>query len=526
MENFRCDNGGYDYQFVDPPLDMFLCKICHLPSKDPRLSVCCGHTFCNSCLDALKQTIRRLSFSEDVVCPMCRSEDFSTVVNKQNERAIKSLRVFCTNKDKGCEWQGELHSLTRHFENRDGCSFEEVKCANDCGILLQRQHLPSHVDNECPYRGVLCQYCSMVGRYHYITGLHFEQCDKVPLSCPNGCGVDSLLRENIEVHRKTCPLELTECPNDCGEVLQHWYLTNHISTECPRREVNCQYCQISGEYQLIEGQHKEECPKVPLCCPNECDIVSIPREDMESHRLGCPLEVIECKYHNMGCHVTMIRKDRHLHEKEKMEEHLQLTKCELMETKVKYETKTAELETKINNLESALQQNRIPMKLLFGDWVTQLHTRAMQLSSGDQVLPVIVRMSGYTQKKENNVDWYSDPFYTHKKGYKIQLNVVSNGYNSAKDTHLSVYLYLMEGLYDENLPWPLTGNFKVTLLNQISDTDHHTVTDGIDDTNQVVSIDDFDAIDVWHQPQFIKSAVLQRSKYLKKDSLFFEVSKV
>ena len=119
--------GGYDYQFVDTPSDVLLCKICHFPSRAPHLSVCCGHTFCKSCLDGMKQATYRLggfhtSFKDSlrspaprVQCPMCRSEDFSTVANKQNERVIKSLRVFCTNKDKGCDWQGEINNITGHL---------------------------------------------------------------------------------------------------------------------------------------------------------------------------------------------------------------------------------------------------------------------------------------------------------------------------------------------------------------------------------------------------------------------------
>ena len=36
-------------------------------------------------------------------------------------------------------------------------------------------------------------------------------------------------------------------------------------------KVNCQYCHDTGKHQFIEGQHKEECPKLPLLCPSKCD---------------------------------------------------------------------------------------------------------------------------------------------------------------------------------------------------------------------------------------------------------------
>jgi len=134
-------------------------------------------------------------------------------------------------------------------------------------------------------------------------------------------------------------------------------------------------------------------------------------------------------------------------------------------------------------------------------------------------------MSEYTKKM--NADWYSDPFYTDKEGYKMQLNVVPGGYDTAKGVYLSVYLYLMEGPHDDKLLWPLTGKFAVTLLNQVSDTGHHSVINSVEDANRIVSsLVDFNAEDVWDQPRFIKTHTLLNSQYLKNDSLFFEVSKM
>ena len=192
-------------------------------------------------------------FGNIMACPMCRSNGFKTFLNKQNDRAIKNLHIFCTNKDKGCDWQGEINDITGHLRSSNGCSFEEVKCSKGCGLLLQRQHLSDHVDNECPCREVHCQYCNMVGQHQFIKGQHVDQCSKLPLPCPNSCGVDAILREDMKAHKATCPLEDIECPNDCGKVLQRQSMANHIEVECPRRKVDCQYCQLSEEYQFVEG---------------------------------------------------------------------------------------------------------------------------------------------------------------------------------------------------------------------------------------------------------------------------------
>ena len=88
-------SGGYNYEFVDTPSDNLICQICRLPSKEPHLSTCCGHTFCNSCLEAAKGVY--------ATCSMCRSTEFSSFPNKQADRTIRSLRVYCANKSKGCE---------------------------------------------------------------------------------------------------------------------------------------------------------------------------------------------------------------------------------------------------------------------------------------------------------------------------------------------------------------------------------------------------------------------------------------
>ena len=233
--------GGFEYEFVDTPPERLLCKICKEPSRDPYMTLCCGHAFCKSCLDRQKQA-RTICYA----CPMCRKEkpDFTTVPYVALNREIRELHVYCTNKEKGCKWEGEINNINNH---RCGCQFEEGKCSNECGKMIQRQ-----------------------------------------------------------------------------------YLTSHVETECPRRKVNCQYCHDTGEHQFIEGQHKEECPKLPLPCPNNCEVKNIPREDMEAHKKNCRLERIQCEYYSVGCEARMARKDLEEHKKEKMDDHLLMMQTKLV----------------------------------------------------------------------------------------------------------------------------------------------------------------------------------------------------
>ena len=112
--------GGHDYEFVDTPHDRVICKICHFPSRDPYLSVCCGHVFCKSCLDSVKKASAITN-----ACPVCRDEEFVTFPNRQVDREVRGLLIYCTNKEKGCKWQGESNDINNHLGNSDGCQFED-----------------------------------------------------------------------------------------------------------------------------------------------------------------------------------------------------------------------------------------------------------------------------------------------------------------------------------------------------------------------------------------------------------------
>ena len=89
------------------------------------------------------------------------------------------------------------------------------------------------------------------------------------------------------------------------------------------------------------------------------------------------------------------------------------------------------------------------------------------------VLPVYVKMSQFDEHRRSRARWYSHPFYSHERGYKMCLHVKASGLGaSVRDKYVSVLIHLMQGEYDDELPWPITNTFNITLLNQVSDKDH------------------------------------------------------
>ena len=94
----------------------------------------------------------------------------------------------------------------------------------------------------------------------------------------------------------------------------------------------------------------------------------------------------------------------------------------------------------------------------------------------------------------------------------------------------------MKGPHDDELTWPLRGKFEIKLLNQISDSEHHSLTvtydDRASDINAVVDrVTEGDRSENgWGYHQYISNEDLNKitptRQYLKDDCLFFQVTKL
>ena len=454
METTKCRYGGYDYDFVDTPVDHVICVICHLPSREPYMTECCGHVFCKSCLDRAKAT-------KYTACSMCKDKCFNAFCNKQINREVQSLHVYCTNKEKGCKWKGQVRDIRDHLGNSEGCQFEEVKCLNECEEMIQRR-----------------------------------------------------------------------------------FLIRHLESEYQHREVECQYCHDKMKLLFADGTHLEECPKVPLPCPNHCEAVGmILRENMEAHRRKCPLEMIQCEYHDVGCEVRMLRKRRQDHEEGNMEKHLCMTKDQLASTK----SELASTNNRLNNLEVLLRTltgsgsidlssvNFNPSNQARWSWSIQLATvNVMEPTCllDEQTCPAMFKLSGVhrfskSKNETNNIDWVKS-FYSHERGYNMEMWI------SNFEDHFELRLYVNVGLYDDYLQWPLRAKFKVTVLNQIIDDEHVSVTLTYDDNT-----DDECAIRRYEEDQddglSVRCKLISKRDlyedtptciYVRNDSIFLKVCKV
>ena len=224
------------YDLVKPAPDKYNCMICSGLLERPVLMSCCGQHFCESCL-------KKWYAEQGKKCPHCRNIGVTYLLNKERVRDINELRVYCSNKSKGCTWKGELGSLVGHVESN--CGFTEIDCPKGCKMKLLRDKMSDHIRDSCLCRDYSCEHCQKKGTYHTITGEcgefgpclvhgrgHYSWCGQYPVQCPNECS-KTIKRGEVPIHRESCPLEPIECSFSevgCQEQLVRRDLDNHMAT--------------------------------------------------------------------------------------------------------------------------------------------------------------------------------------------------------------------------------------------------------------------------------------------------------
>ena len=141
--------------------------------------------------------------------------------------------------------------------------------------------------------------------------------------------------------------------------------------------------------------------------------------------------------------------------------------------------------------------------------------------------PVKLTMTNFKSYKKSSSSWFSVPFYTHRRGYKMCLSVNPNGLADGKGTHLSAIIYLMKGEFDDLLKWPFRGDITVQILDQKSDNHVSGVVSFTELTDRDVSgrvTERERAAYGWGLTRFV--ALKDLKPFLKSNSLQFMVTKV
>ena len=350
---------------------------------------CCGNRFCWTCIQPIQ--------SQRKPCPLCGVPFTNSVVDKQLQRTLSNLQVFCSHKEAGCDWVGELGSLPQHLntDSEDtrlsGCNFAQLQCMH-CKRPIERESITKHETDQCLERLYSCDYC-----HNY----------------------SSTCKDVTDNHWPICPCRSVPCPNECGKYLLRKDIEAHKADECCLTIIKCSF-SFAG-----------------------CK-VEIPRQDMTAH-------IAE----NLANHMSL-QAISHQQQLKELQADIKELKDENQKLKVQVDEQIKKLKDQFEKQIAETLQNLFESSK--GVEVT-VNPRAKAVSK-QNVAPVLIIFNNFQQ----HMIWWSPPFYTHAQGYKMCLKVYPNRNRSGENTHVSVYVNILKGEFDDQLLWPFHGDFTIRVL--------------------------------------------------------------
>ena len=346
------------------------------------------------------------------------------------------------------------------------------------------------------------------------------------------------------------PPEEFFCPVTFAVLLEP-YLTqccaNHLSQEAYQRLQGqpCPLCREKNLTAVKDNFHKRKALSLKVRCPHKAEGCEWQGElrSLEQHvAQSCGLKVIQCDFSYAGCGAQLQRRLMSAHMKEGMEAHLSLLSLVVptLQTIVQQQGDVMkqmrdqikqqgdQIKQQGDQMESQIKQQGDQIKQQ-GDQIKQqadqMENRIKQLEK--PFPPVDSIMDPFGQHKWSDYDWYSPPFYTHLGGYRMCLRVNANGVGTGKGTHVSVYVYLMRGEFDDLLKWPFRGD--VTIQLKKTDPPHYQKTLPINDITPkscVCKPTKERNDDGGGYSKYISHANLYAGGYLKDGKLVFCVSNI
>ena len=370
---------GYDCIFVDelPPHIQIECSVCLSVLQDPQVVNCsCGSHFCQSCIEPIKKDRKP--------CPLCKGKFTTLILDRQLQRTINGLQVYCSFKEAGCEWVSGLKDLPGHLNaepsdnyKQSGCSYVPLECSH-CKQKFERRMVLDHEKKECTKRPMCCNIC---GKY------------------------ESTFEDVTSNHRPLCESKLVPCPKQCGKSLLPEHTDKHLDDDCP-------------------------------------------------------LQLTECLFSCIGCEEKVLRKDIMSHISQGLAYHLSLQVKSHKQLLDKVDSLQKTIEDKLRVERNNRQYEINSLREDFDD----IKSKQDNLLSHSNIVPVRFVMTDFVAKRKLGEVWVSPPFYSRPRGHKMCLKVYTNGRNDGENTHLSVYIQIIRGEFDDELDWPFKGTLYVGVL--------------------------------------------------------------
>ena len=491
---------GTNLEFLSEPPPDYLCPVCTDPLTEPYLTDC-GHHFCYTCRG-------RMIASGKAKCPECREHNVlvDARLNKHLQRQVNSLKVRCQHHEVGCQWVGELRYLQEHLDPvTRKCGFILLACPLGCGERVCSSAMKDHILSGCSKRPYDCKYCGYYKTFDIVIQQHYPLCEMFPVKCPNECSVENLKRIQFEKHLEQCPLQVIQCPfasAGCTVQLPRREMEEHEKDlEVMRQHLEMAKRMMSGLKPLPPPSLVTDCLQFVINLPpvdfmitdfsmkNKCE-TKWTSPSFYSHPQGYKLCLVvypngvwSGKSTHVSVFVGVLNGEHNDHLNRPLDTDVIVELLNWKEDKEHHERTIS-----YTSRDHRISQGGIEMSPVFNMFISHLSLSYNSTTNTEYLQNDCVRLrvskvilystallnktpswqnpgyqslheftlTEFSKRKQFNNRFYSSPFYTHEYGYRLCLVVYSNGYDSGKDTHVSVFLHLtlMAGEYDDQLRWP------------------------------------------------------------------------
>ena len=496
---------GFECKFVDQVPGDYFCKQCKHVAREPTIASCCTEVFCKACIET--------AIEDNKPCPSCQETDISFILHKKYQPKILALKIYCSLKDRGCEWTGQLQHLDAHLDLTTGdCVYVDVDCPSKCNQKVQKCNVDAHLANHCPNRDYTCPHCSFKATFRKVSE-HFEVCRYYTLVCPNRCGA-SFERDDLEDHMKMCGLQKVQCEFSyagCEAEFIRDHQKEHMeqNTQKHLAMVAAATLRISQKQQQTFEQKLQEQQK-------EFDRKL---EDKDSET-----KAIVNNEASQLVNEQRQQSDAQIRDlKEKFQE-LQQFLQQAIDKKDEQTKKVLEEQQKAFEKKLEEQREEFHKQLEEKDKHIQIELNRLQIKNG--LFPYNLTFSNIKEAITKSQSIVSPSLYTHPSGYKFGLVVRPNGplFSDGRGTHVAVLVYSAKGIHDDTLKFPARFTITLELLNQHRDQDHYRKDiqcEMVKGASSTIGLNKKwipHADLVWNEEK--------QTQYLKNDCLTFRISKI
>ena len=325
------------------------------------------------------------------------------------------------------------------------------------------------------------------------------------ISC---CGNEFCQRciERIQRDGKPCPL----CNDPNFTTLLNKKLVREVNAlvvRCPQKEQGCEWEGELGQLQnhLDPGagaSPSKGCGFVMVECTYQCG-AHLQRRLLREHQMEiCPKRPIEMqvaslmrKFGTITVENQLLRQElnqvkQELNEVKKKNDHLQKANEDMQKM-------CGELKNGQNAVKADINDQKAIQKSKFDD----LEIKCVSLQTHSMPLPVppyyfsLVNVNQYlTILSDYDPVYCSKRFYSHPGGYKMNVCVCPNGVKNFTGTHMSVYVSILCGEFDDQLRWPFDGSITIQAYNRTTEqwSNEHTIVmnekDGLQNVKRCVDL--------------------------------------